>query len=87
MSTVVPQRRFLARPLGLEVSHAGEQGALRCGRLRRAQPAASACLARSGRVKQAAEIFRNATPGTHEIPMQVAEGDVVVSYVVGREWG
>src|SRR5437667_10792085 len=34
--------------------------------------------------KQAAEIFRQATPGRHEIPMQVAEGDLVVSYSVGR---
>ncbi len=32
-------------------------------------------LDRAG-VKQAAEIFRNATPGTHEITMQVAEGDL-----------
>ena len=35
-------------------------------------------------MKQAAEIFRQATPGRHEIPMQVAEGDLVVSYIVGR---
>jgi steroid delta-isomerase-like uncharacterized protein len=35
-------------------------------------------------VKQAAEIFRNATPGTHEIPLQVAEGELVVSRIVGR---
>ena len=34
-------------------------------------------------VKQAAEIFRVATPGRHEIPMQIAEGDLVVSRVVG----
>jgi steroid delta-isomerase-like uncharacterized protein len=35
-------------------------------------------------IKQAAEIFRQATPGRHEIPLQVAEGDLVVSLVVGR---
>src|SRR6478672_8834212 len=35
-------------------------------------------------LKQAAEIFRVATPGTHEVPMQVAEGDLVVSRVVGQ---
>ena len=35
-------------------------------------------------IKDAAEIFRLATPGRHEIPLQVAEGDLVVSYVVGR---
>ena len=36
-------------------------------------------------MKQAAELFRIAAPGTrHEIPMQVAEDDLVVSYIVGR---
>jgi steroid delta-isomerase-like uncharacterized protein len=35
-------------------------------------------------IKQAAEIFRQATPGRHEIPMQVAEADLVVSRVIGR---
>jgi predicted ester cyclase len=35
-------------------------------------------------MKQAAEIFRVATPGRHEIPLQVAEGDLVVSHIVGR---
>lgn len=35
-------------------------------------------------LKQAAEIFRVATPGTHEIPLQVAEGDLVVSRIVGK---
>jgi steroid delta-isomerase-like uncharacterized protein len=35
-------------------------------------------------MKQAAEIFRVATPGRHEIPMQVAEDDLVVSRIVGR---
>jgi predicted ester cyclase len=35
-------------------------------------------------MKQAAEIFRVATPGRHEILMQVAEGDFVVSHILGR---
>jgi predicted ester cyclase len=36
-------------------------------------------------MKQGAEIFRVAAPGSrHEIKMQVAEGDLVVSYLVGR---
>jgi predicted ester cyclase len=35
-------------------------------------------------MKQAAEIFRLATPGRHEIIRQVAEGDLVVSHLVGR---
>jgi predicted ester cyclase len=35
-------------------------------------------------MKEAAEIFRVATPGRHEITMQVAEGDLVVSHIVGR---
>jgi predicted ester cyclase len=35
-------------------------------------------------IKQAAEMFRQATPGRHEIPLQVAEGDLVVSLIVGR---
>ena len=35
-------------------------------------------------MKQAAEIFRVATPGTHEIALQVAEDDLVVSHVWGR---
>ena len=46
-------------------------------------PAPGVSLDREG-VKQAAEIFRVATPGSHEIPLQVAEGDLVVSRVVGR---
>jgi steroid delta-isomerase-like uncharacterized protein len=46
-------------------------------------PVPGVSLDRDG-LKQAAEIFRNATPGRHEIPMQVAEGDLVVSYIVGR---
>ena len=46
-------------------------------------PIPGVSLDREG-MKQAAEIFRVATPGTHEIPLQVAEGDLVVSYVVGR---
>lgn len=35
-------------------------------------------------MKQAAEVFRVATPGRHEITMQVAEGDLVVSHILGR---
>ena len=46
-------------------------------------PAPGVSLDRNG-LKQAAEIFRVATPGSHEIPLQVAEGDLVVSRVVGR---
>ena len=34
-------------------------------------------------IKQAAEMFRQATPGRHEVRMQVAEGDLVVSHVFG----
>lgn len=34
-------------------------------------------------MKQAAEIFRIATPGRHQIGMQIAEGDLVVSQVTG----
>ena len=46
-------------------------------------PLPGVSLDREG-MKQAAEIFRVATPGRHEIPLQVAEGDLVVSYIVGR---
>jgi predicted ester cyclase len=35
-------------------------------------------------LKEAAEIFRCATPGTHEIGLQVAEGDLVVSQIIGH---
>ena len=35
-------------------------------------------------MKQAAEMFRVGTPGRHEIVMQVAEGDLVVSHVLGQ---
>jgi predicted ester cyclase len=35
-------------------------------------------------MKQAAESFRAATPGRHVITMQVAEGDLVVSHILGR---
>ena len=35
-------------------------------------------------MKQAAENFRVATPGSHEITLQIAEGDLVVSHIVGR---
>ena len=46
-------------------------------------PIPGVSLDREG-VKQAAEIFRNATPGRHEILLQVAEGDLVASLVVGK---
>src|SRR6266487_5780599 len=35
-------------------------------------------------IKQAAEMFRQATPGRHEVRMQVAEGDLVVSHVLAK---
>jgi len=46
-------------------------------------PIPGVSLDREG-MKQAAEIFRVATPGRHEIPLQVAEGDLVASRIVGR---
>ncbi len=46
-------------------------------------PAPGVTLDRAG-MKQAAEIFRVGAPGSHEIVMQVAEGDLVVSYIRGR---
>ena len=46
-------------------------------------PAPGVTLDRAG-MKQAAEIFRVGAPGTHEIVMQIAEGDLVVSYIRGR---
>jgi predicted ester cyclase len=46
-------------------------------------PLPGVSLDRDG-MKRAAEIFRVATPGRHEIRMQVAEGDLVVSHIVGR---
>ena len=46
-------------------------------------PIPGVSLDREG-VKQAAEIFQNATPGRHEILLQVAEGDLVASLVVGK---
>jgi predicted ester cyclase len=46
-------------------------------------PAPGVSLDREG-LKQAAEIFRVATPGTHEVAMQVAEDDLVVSRIIGR---
>ena len=46
-------------------------------------PAPGVSLDREG-MKQAAEFFRVATPGSHEIKIQVAEGDLVVSHIVGR---
>jgi predicted ester cyclase len=35
-------------------------------------------------MKAASEMFRVGTPGHHEIRMQIAEGDLVVSHIVGR---
>jgi steroid delta-isomerase-like uncharacterized protein len=46
-------------------------------------PIPGVSLDRDG-MKQAAEIFRIAAPGTHEIRMQIAEGDLVVSHIVGQ---
>jgi steroid delta-isomerase-like uncharacterized protein len=46
-------------------------------------PIAGVALDREG-MKQAAEIFRQATPGSHEIRAQVAEGDLVVTHLIGR---
>ncbi len=40
-------------------------------------PVPGVSLDREG-MKQASEIFRNATPGTHEVTLQVAEEDLVV---------
>src|SRR3954453_9793307 len=46
-------------------------------------PLPGVSLDRDG-MKQAAEIFRIATPGSHEITMQVAEEDLVVSFISAR---
>ena len=46
-------------------------------------PIPGVTLDREG-MKQAAEIFRRATPGDHEIKLQVAEDDLVVSHIAGR---
>jgi predicted ester cyclase len=46
-------------------------------------PIPGVSLDREG-MKQAAEIFRVATPGRHEIGLQIAEDDLVVSQVSGR---
>jgi predicted ester cyclase len=46
-------------------------------------PIPGVTLDREG-MKEAAEIFRAATPGRHEISLQVAEGDLVVSHILGR---
>ena len=46
-------------------------------------PVPGVSLDREG-MKQAAEIFRVGSPGQHEISMQVAEGDLVVSRISGR---
>jgi predicted ester cyclase len=45
-------------------------------------PLPGVSLDREG-MKQAAEIFRVATPGRHEVRMQVAEGDLVVTHILG----
>ena len=45
-------------------------------------PLPGVSLDREG-MKHAAEIFRVATPGHHEIKLQVAEGDLVVTHVLG----
>lgn len=45
-------------------------------------PIPGVTLDRDG-IKQAAEIFRQATPGRHEVKMQIAEDDLVVSYIRG----
>ncbi len=46
-------------------------------------PIPGVSLDRDG-MKQAAEIFRVATPGRHDIGVQVAEDDLVVSHILGR---
>jgi len=46
-------------------------------------PIPGVSLDREG-MKQAAEIFRVATPGRHEVTLQVAEDDLVVTHIVGR---
>src|SRR5436190_9936842 len=46
-------------------------------------PIPGVSLDREG-MKQAAEMFRVATPGRHEIRMQVAEGHLVVSHIFGQ---
>lgn len=46
-------------------------------------PIPGVTLDRDG-MKHAAEIFRVATPGDHEIKLQVAESDLVVSHISGR---
>ena len=46
-------------------------------------PIPGVALDREG-MKQAAEIFRAATRGTHEIPRQVAEGDLAVTHILDR---
>ncbi len=46
-------------------------------------PVPGVSLDREG-MKQAAEIFRVATPGRHEIGLQIAEGNLVVSQIRGR---
>jgi predicted ester cyclase len=45
-------------------------------------PLPGVSLDREG-MKQAAEMFRVGTPGHHDIKLQIAEGDLVVSHIVG----
>jgi steroid delta-isomerase-like uncharacterized protein len=47
-------------------------------------PPLPGCTPDRDRIKQAAEMFRQATPGRHEVRMQIAEGDLVVSHVFGN---
>ena len=49
----------------------------------RTPPLPGVSLDRDG-LKQAAEVFRVATPGEHEVSLQVAEGDLVTSFITGR---
>src|SRR5215210_7057876 len=46
-------------------------------------PVPRVSLDRDG-MKQAAETFRVGSPGRHGIKMQVAEGDLVLSHILGR---
>jgi predicted ester cyclase len=47
-------------------------------------PPLPGCTPDRNGIKQAAEMFRLATPGRHEVRMQIAEGDLVVSHVFGK---
>lgn len=46
-------------------------------------PVPGVSLDRDG-MKAAAEIFRQGSPGKHEITLQIAEADLVASYIVGH---